>query len=80
MSERPESHYQHRRDNPQKPFVAKEDGIWWARVIDMDDEYHSKINWSLPEAVTKAYEYAFMVEKQRMIQALAASPSKAVGP
>jgi hypothetical protein len=59
------THYQHRRPNPQKPSVFKEWNLWWARVIDLNNQYHSKLYFSQPEALTKAYEYAALVERQR---------------
>jgi hypothetical protein len=59
------THYQHLRPNPHKPAVSNQGGIWWARVIDLNDEYYSKFCHSHPEALSKAYEYAAMVERQR---------------
>jgi hypothetical protein len=57
--------FQRERENPHKPAVTNEGGIWWARVIDLNNEYHGKLHFSHSEALAKAYELAALVERQR---------------
>lgn len=57
--------FQHERKNPNKPNVAKGVAVWWAQVIDLRGRLYTELAYSQPEALTKAYELAALVESQR---------------